>query len=51
MIEELHLESDAITKYSVNDNAANQKKAIRESKYLVEYYCDLHTMQYAAGNK
>ena len=45
MIEELHLDNDAITKYSVNDNAANQKKAIRESKYLVKYNFDLHTMQ------
>ena len=45
MIEELNLDSEAISKYSVNDNAANQKKAIRDSKYLVEYNCDIHTVQ------
>ena len=45
MIEELGLDSSSIVKYSVNDNAANQKKAIRDSKYLKEYNCDIHTMQ------
>ena len=45
MIEELHLDTIAIQKYSVNDNAANQKKAIQESAYLTEYNCDIHTMQ------
>ena len=45
MIDELGLSSPNITKYSVNDNASNQKKAIRESVYLTEYNCDLHTLQ------
>ena len=45
MILELKLDSMDIVKYSVNDNASNQKKAIRESAYLIEYNCDLHTMQ------
>ena len=39
------LGSPRIAKYSVNDNASNQKKAIRESVYLTEYNCDLHTFQ------
>ena len=50
MIEELKLDDESIIKYSVNDNAANQKKAIRDSKYLIEYNCDLHTAQLAIND-
>ena len=50
MIEELCFDNKSIVKYSVNDNAANQKKAIRESKYLIEYNCDLHTLQLAIND-
>ena len=45
MIQELEFYCPSITKYSVNANPCNQKKAIRESFYLTEYNCDLHTMQ------
>ena len=45
MIDELELSSPRIAKYSVNDNASNQKISIRESVYLTEYNCDLHTFQ------
>ena len=50
MIEELEFDSPSIIKYSVNDNASNQKKAIRESFYLTEYNCDLHTLQLGIGD-
>ena len=44
LIRELKLESSNIKKYSVNDNASNQRKAICESDFLKEYSCDVHTM-------
>ena len=31
--------------WSVNDNASNQKLAIKLSEHLKPYYCDLHTVQ------
>ena len=37
MIEELGLDDLEIKKWSVNDNASNQKKAIEDSNYLQEY--------------
>ena len=37
MIEELGLDDLKIRKWSVNDNASNQKKAIQDSAYLEEY--------------
>ena len=45
MIEKLNLEEPTLSKYAVNDNAANAKKAIRESVYLKQYLCDNHTLQ------
>jgi adenylate kinase len=47
MIESLKLDIDDLERWSVNDNASNQKVAIKLSKYLEVYYCDLHTMQLA----
>ena len=50
MIEELGLDDLEIKKWSVNDNASNQKKAIEDSNYLQEYNCDIHTMQLGIGD-
>ena len=50
MIEELGLDIADVVKYSVNDNAANMVKAIRESLYLEMYSCDIHTMMLGIEN-
>ena len=50
MIEELGLDMPDVVKYSVNDNAANMVKAIRESLYLEMYSCDIHTMMLGIEN-
>ena len=50
MIEELGLDDLEIKKWSVNDNASNQKKAIEDSNYLHEYNCDIHTLQFGIGD-
>ena len=47
MIEDLKLSLDKLNRYCVNDNASNQKLAIKLSKYLEVYFCDLHTLQLA----
>ena len=45
MIEELGLDDPNIDQWSTNDNAANMIKSIRESIYLQQYLCDIHTLQ------
>ena len=45
MIESLGLNDIDVDLYSINDNAANMKAAIRSSMYLLEYNCDIHTLQ------
>ena len=45
MIEGLKLDIEELDMWSVNDNASNQKLAIKLSKHLKPYYCDLHTVQ------
>ena len=47
MIEGLGFHQGEIDLFSVNDNAANMKVAIKESKYLKQYLCDIHTLQLA----
>ena len=47
MIESLELHDVNVDLYSINDNAANMKAAIRTSMYLKEYNCDIHTLQLA----
>ena len=47
MIESLKLDINELERWCVNDNASNQKVAIRLCKYLEVYFCDLHTMQLA----
>ena len=34
-----------MSRYAVNDNASNAKKAIVESRLLCQYLCDCHTIQ------
>ena len=50
MIEQLHLDTMDIEKYCVTDNAANMIKAIRESRYLERYPCDIHTLNLCVDN-
>jgi hypothetical protein len=45
MIEQLAMDTADIAKYAINDNAANMKLAISESQYLIQYFCDIHTLQ------
>ena len=45
MIEQLAMDTVDIAKYAINDNAANMKLAISESQYLIQYFCDIHTLQ------
>ena len=47
MIESLGLHEGKRKLWSVNDNAGNMKVAIRESEYLTEYNCTIHTIQLA----
>ena len=44
MIEQLAMDTVDIAKYAINDNAANMKLAISESQYLIQYFCDIHTL-------
>ena len=50
MIEQLGLNVDFLDQWSTNDNAANMVKSIRESEYLQEYFCDIHTLQLAIND-
>ena len=50
MIEELGLDDLTIDQWSTNDNAANMIKSIRESVYLMQYLCDIHTLQLAIND-
>ena len=50
MIEELGLDDLSIDQWSTNDNAANMIKSIRESVYLKQYLCDIHTLQLAIND-
>ena len=45
MVEALGLANPKLSKYVVNDNARNQKLAVKMSAYLEQYLCDNHTMQ------
>ena len=45
MIGQLAMDTVDIAKYAINDNAANMKLAISESQYLIQYFCDIHTLQ------
>ena len=47
MIDTLGLKKDDISLYAVNDNAANMKLGIRLSDNLIQYCCDIHTLQLA----
>ena len=47
MIESLGLNNDNIALYTVSDNAANMKLGIRLSEHLIQYNCDIHTLQLA----
>ena len=44
MIEELKFDRGT-DKVCVSDNASNMKVALRQSQYLREYFCDIHTIQ------
>ena len=50
MIEQLNLDTMDIEKFCVTDNAANMVKAIRESRYLERYPCDIHTLNLCVDN-
>lgn len=50
MIEDLGLKKDSIFLYAVNDNAANMKLGIRLSENLLQYFCDIHTLQLGVHN-
>lgn len=50
MVRSLGLHQGKIKLYSVNDNASNMKVAIRESEYLTEYNCTIHTIQLAVND-
>ena len=50
MIESLGLQGGNRKLWSVNDNAANMKVAIRESQYLTEYNCTIHSLQLAVND-
>lgn len=45
MIEDIEINMDGILLYAVNDNAANMKLGIRLSGNLIQYFCDMHTLQ------
>ena len=47
MIESLGLAEENIQLWSINDNASNMHVAIRESKYLRELNCGIHTISLA----
>ena len=50
MIEELGLDVTNILKVAINDNASNCKLAIKLSDYLVQYLCQIHTLQLGVGD-
>ena len=50
MIESLGLQEEKIKLWSINDNAANMHVAIRESKYLEELNCGIHTISLAVSD-
>ena len=50
MIEQLNLDTMDIEKFCVTYNAANMVKAIRESRYLERYPCDIHTLNLCVDN-
>ena len=47
MVESLGLHEEKMKLWSVNDNAGNMKVAIRESDYLEELNCGIHTISLA----
>lgn len=47
MIESMGIQEEKIKLWSVNDNAANMRVAIRESQYLEELNCAIHTISLA----
>ena len=50
MIEALGLQEEKIKLWSINDNASNMHVAIRESNYLEELNCGIHTLSLAVGD-
>ena len=50
MIETMGLQENNIKLWSVNDNASNMHVAIRESKYLLELNCCIHTLCLAVSD-
>lgn len=50
MIESLGLHEEKIKLFSINDNASNMRVAIRESAYLEELNCGIHTLSLAVGD-
>ena len=50
MIESLGLQGGNRKLWSVNDNARNMKVGIKESQYLTEYNCTIHTLQLAVND-
>ena len=50
MIESMGLEDERLKLWSVNDNASNMHVAIRESKYLEELNCGIHTLALAVSD-
>ena len=50
MIETMGLQENNIKLWSVNDNASNMHVAIRESKYLLELNCCIHTLSLAVSD-
>ena len=50
MIESMGLEDERLMLWSVNDNASNMHVAIRESKYLEELNCGIHTLALAVSD-
>ena len=47
MVEELGLAYGNWELFAVNDNAANVKLGIKLSRYLCQYFCDIHTLELA----
>ena len=50
MMESLGLPEEKIKLWSVNDNASNMRIAIRESNYLEELNCGIHTISLAVSD-
>ena len=47
MIKSMVMAEEKIKLWSVNDNAANMRVAIRESQYMEELYCGIHKISLA----